>query len=36
MMRSFSETASKKVHFWLIENFLSPQFKVCLEGKGDV
>ena len=28
MMRSFSMSASKKVHFWLIENFLSPQFKV--------
>ena len=27
MMKSVSSGASKKVHFWLIENFLSPQFK---------
>ena len=26
-MKSVSAGASKKVHFWLIENFLSPQFK---------
>lgn len=31
MMRSVSMSASKKVHFWLIENFLSPQFKVVIE-----
>lgn len=31
MMRSVSMSASKKVHFWLIENFLSPQFKVGIE-----
>lgn len=28
MMLSVSRSASQKVHFWLIENFLSPQFKV--------
>ena len=27
MMLSVSRSASKRVHFWLIENFLSPQFK---------
>ena len=27
MMKSVSSEASKRVHFWLIENFLSPQFK---------
>ena len=27
MMKSVSSGASKKVHCWLIENYLSPQFK---------
>lgn len=27
MMLSVSEKSSKKVHFWLLENFLSPSFK---------